>query len=192
MDDTTYVTATNATHNDPEESERRARLDALLPAVYRELRRLARRQLRNERDDHSLDSVALVTEAYLKLTAHGDARWENRAHFFAIAIRAMRCVLVDHARARLTEKRGAGATRVELDDVELIGDDRAEHLLAVDEALDRLARVSEDAARVVEYRYYGGLTLEEAAGALGLPLATTRRRWDFAKLWLRRELEPVG
>jgi RNA polymerase sigma-70 factor (ECF subfamily) len=170
------------------DSGQRSRLDALLPNVYGELRRLARRQLDRERSDHSLDSVALVTEAYLKLAGHGDVRWDNRAHFFAISARAMRCILVDHARGRLAAKRGAGGDCVTLTDAALPGDSPDERLVALGDALDRLALVNLEASRTVECRYFGGLTLEETAAALGLSVITVRRRWEFAKAWLRQEL----
>lgn len=176
----------------------RAALDALFPTLYAELRRLARRQLRRERRGHTLDSTALVHEAYLRLSGAGGLRPENRAHFFAIAARAMRAILVDHARARATAKRGGGAGVVSLDALDelegpgasrcLVADHRAEQLLALDEALSRLAAVDVDACRTVECRYFVGLTLEEIATALDLSVGTVRRRWDFAKAWLHREL----
>jgi RNA polymerase sigma-70 factor, ECF subfamily len=165
-------------------------LDVLFPLVYAELRRLARHQLANERPGHTLDSVALVNEAYLKLVDQGDVRAQNRAHFFAISARAMRAILVDYARARNAAKRGGGGTAVPLDEVqELLSDEQAEHVEALDEALARLTAVNEEAGRTVECLYFGGLTLEETATALGLSVATVRRRWSFAKAWLGRELK---
>ena len=120
-------------------------------------------------------------------------QWQNRAHFFAIAARAMRSILVDHARARSAAKRNGGAVAVSLDDVpELMSDERAEHLIALDEALGRLAEVNDEACQLVECRYFAGLTLEESAVVLGLSVATARRRWDFAKVWLKRELGEAG
>jgi RNA polymerase sigma factor (TIGR02999 family) len=167
--------------------------DKLLPIVYAELRRVARRQLSHERTGHTLDSVALVHEAYLKLIVQGSVQWQNRAHFFAIAARAMRGILVDHARARSAAKRNGGAVAVSLDDVpDIMSDERAEHLIALDEALGRLAEVNDEACQLVECRYFAGLTLEEAAVVLGLSVATARRRWDFAKVWLKRELGEAG
>ena len=164
-------------------------LDALLPLVYSELRRLARQQLSRERPGHTLDSVALVNEAYLKLVDQGDVRWQNRAHFFAISARAMRAILVDYARARNAAKRGGGEAAVPLDQVEeLLSDEQAEHLEALDDALAELAGVNEEASRIVECLYFGGLTLGETAAALGLSVATVRRRWSFAKAWLGRAL----
>jgi RNA polymerase sigma factor (TIGR02999 family) len=171
------------------DGDRRA-MDALLPLVYGELRRLARAQLARERPGHTLDSVALVNEAYLRLVDRGDGRWQNRAHFFGVAARVMRTILVDYARARNAAKRGGGAAAVPLDEVEhLLSDQQAEHLEALDDALSGLAVANEEAARVVECLYFGGLTLEETAEATSLSVATVRRRWSFAKAWLARELQ---
>jgi RNA polymerase sigma factor (TIGR02999 family) len=172
-------------------SGERDALDALFPLVYGELRRLARSQLSRERPGHTLDSVALVNEAYLKLVGQDNIRWENRAHFFGVSARAMRAILVDHARTRNAAKRGGGGVAVPLDDVaELLSDEQAEHVEQLDDALTRLASVNEEASRTVECLYFGGLTLEETAEALGLSVATVRRRWSFAKAWLGRALGP--
>lgn len=169
--------------------ENDADLDDLLPIVYDELRRLARAKLRRERAHHTLDSVALVNEAYLKLANQDDLSWENRAHFFGVAARAMRTVLIDYARRRNAVKRGAGEAPVPLDDVlGTLSDAQADHLLALDEALTRLDAVNQDAARVVECRYFAGLTMREAAAALDLSYGTARRRWAFAKAWLKQAL----
>jgi RNA polymerase sigma factor (TIGR02999 family) len=168
-------------------------LDVLFPLVYGELRALARRHLSRERPGHTLDSVALVNEAYLKLADQDGVRLENRAHFFAVSARAMRAILVDHARMRNAAKRGGGGPAVSLDDVaELLSDEQAEHLEALDDALGELAGKNEEASRVVECLYFGGLTLDETAVALGLSVATVRRRWSFAKAWLGRALQPGG
>lgn len=168
-------------------------LDSLFPLVYDELRRLARRQLAREKPGHTLDSVALVNEAYLKLVRQDDVHMQCRAHFFGVSSRAMRAVLVDHARARNATKRGGGNVAVPLDDVaDLLSDAQAEHVERIDEELTRLAGVNEEASRVVECLYFGGLTLEETAAALDLSLATVRRRWSFAKAWLGRALQPGG
>jgi RNA polymerase sigma factor (TIGR02999 family) len=168
----------------------RAVVDVLFPLVYGELRRLARRQLSRERPGHTLDSIALVNEAYLKLVGQDDVAWQNRAHFFAISARAMRAILVDHARARNAAKRGGGGVAVPLDEVaELLSDEQAEHLEQLDEALGQLAEVNAEASRVVECLYFGGLTLQETAVALDLSVATVRRRWSFAKAWLGRVLQ---
>lgn len=172
---------------------RRDAVDALFPAVYAELRQLARRELARERHGHTFDSAALVHEAYLRLAGPGELRPESRAHFFAIAARAMRSILVDYARARAAAKRGGGVVAIPLDEAPALAiGDRAEHLLALDEALTRLAQVDEEASRTVECRYFVGLTLEEISTVLGLSVGTVRRRWDFAKAWLRRELKSAS
>jgi len=168
----------------------RAALDVLFPLVYAELRRLARAQLARERPGHTLDSVALVNEAYLKLVGQDGVRLQNRAHFFAVSARAMRAILVDHARARNAAKRGGGGVALPLDEVaELLSDEQAEHVERLDDGLAQLAGVNEEATRVVECLYFGGLTLEETAEALGMSVATVRRRWSFAKAWLGRALQ---
>ena len=168
----------------------RAALDVLFPLVYDELRRLARAQLARERPGHTLDSVALVNEAYLKLVGQDGVRLQNRAHFFAVSARAMRAILVDHARARNAAKRGGGGVAIPLDDVaQLLSDEQAEHVERLDDGLAQLAGVNEEATRVVECLYFGGLTLEETAEALGMSVATVRRRWSFAKAWLGRALQ---
>lgn len=169
-----------------------AAFDRLFPMVYGELRRVAHGQLSRERPDHTLDSVALVNEAYLRLV-DSPVECQNRAHFFAVAARAMRTILIDYARARLAAKRGSGVTPLALDDATAVfSDDRAGHLLALDEALNRLEAINREASRTVECRYFGGLSLEEAAEALDMSVATVRRRWSFAKAWLRRELEEAS
>ena len=168
----------------------RAALDVLFPLVYDELRRLARAQLARERPGHTLDSVALVNEAYLKLVGQDGVRLQNRAHLFAVSARAMRAILVDHARARNAAKRGGGGVAIPLDEVaELLSDEQAEHVERLDDGLAQLAGVNEEATRVVECLYFGGLTLEETAVALGMSVATVRRRWSFAKAWLGRALQ---
>lgn len=165
-----------------------AAMDRLFPLVYGELRRVAHSQLSRERDDHTLDSVALVNEAYLRLV-DSPVACQNRSHFFAIAARAMRTILIDYARSRLAAKRGSGARALPLEEATaVLSDDKAEHLVALDEALHRLEAVNREASQTVECRYFAGLSLEEAAEALQLSVATVRRRWSFAKAWLRREL----
>ncbi len=164
----------------------RAALDRLLPLVYRELRRIARRQLARERPGHTFDSVALVNEAFLSFAKRDELVLNDRVHFLALAANVMRRILVDHARARRTAKRGGGAHfTVEVPGQRPID---AEGLLALDRALERLAVIDAQAARLVEQRYFAGATEEETSRALGLSPATIRRRWAFAKAWLQREL----
>ena len=163
-------------------------LDRDVARHYGELRRLARRLLDRERDDHTLDSSALVAEAYARLAQQDALAWANRPHLMAICARTMRAVLVDYARARTAEKRGGSRVLVTLHTGAGVRTEPLEHLLDLDEALDRLGRVNEESLRVVEVRYFGGLNLKETAEALELSVATTRRRWQFAKVWLWREL----
>jgi RNA polymerase sigma factor (TIGR02999 family) len=168
---------------------KREALDELVPLVYTELRRMARRQLMRERADHTLDSVALVNEAFLDLVEQDALALQNRAHFFGASANVMRRILVDHARARNADKRGGGARPLSLDDVEpVLPLLEAERLLALDAALERLAAIDEEATKIVEHRYFSGATEAEAARALGISPATARRRWAFAKAWLQREL----
>jgi RNA polymerase sigma factor (TIGR02999 family) len=164
--------------------------DRLVPAVYDELRRHAERAMRREGVEHTLQATALVHESYLRLVDQRRVEWRNRAHFFAIASTVMRRILVDHARARLTAKRGGGAVPVSLAGAEPAtpeGTDEAD-LLALHEALEKLAALDPDQARLVELRYFGGLTIEETAEALSVSPATVKREWAVARAWLRREL----
>lgn len=164
-------------------------LETLFPLVYGELRRIAAGFLRRERSDHTLQSTALVHEAYLKLLGH-EHGWEGRAHFFGLAAQAMRRILVDHARSRRAGKRGGPAIRVELQDNIAAIDTSGNHdLLALDEALDALAKLDERQCRVVEMRYFAGLTIEETAEALGLSAPTVKRDWLTARLFLARHLK---
>jgi RNA polymerase sigma-70 factor, ECF subfamily len=170
-----------------------AAFDRLLPAVYAELRRQARRALRREAAGHTLQPTALVHEAYLRLVDKRQARWENRSHFFAVAAQAMRRILVDHARTRRRAKRGGGAVAVTLSDADtpdgLAGaDDAGVDPIDLDEALTRFAAVDPAKARLVELRYFAGLSIPEAAAALGVSPATVGREWAVARGWLRREL----
>ena len=167
----------------------REALDALMPLVYSELKRLAGGQLRREREGHTLQPTALVNEAYLRLAQSDDVRFENRAHFFGIASRLMRQVLVDHARAHGREKRGGGLARVTLKDESLGSQARDFDLLALDAALATLATQDIQVCRVVEMRYFGGLSIEETAEVLGVSPATVKRDWTLAKAFLRRELQ---
>ena len=164
--------------------------DALVPLVYAELRRQARRALRRERAGHTLQATALVHEAWLRLDAQHGARWESRSQFLAVAARVMRRVLVDHARARHAQKRGGGATQVSLGDAGHAASARDQvDVLALDDALARLAILDPRKARLVELRYFAGLSIPEAATALGISVATVGREWAVARMWLRRELE---
>src|SRR5688572_3109341 len=164
-------------------------LDHLLPVVYDELYRLARRQLRDERADHTLGATALVHEAYLKLSGLDRMHWQNRAHFMAVAAQAMRRVLVNHATARTAQKRGGKRERVALDDVILVTAERAEELIALDAALTRLAERDPRQARVIECRFFAGMSIEETAEALDISPVTVKRDWTLARAWLHRELE---
>ena len=163
-------------------------LDQLLPAVYSELHRIAMRQMRHERADHTLNATALVHEAYLKLTDQNQVSWQNRAHFFAIASRVMRQVLISYARKHNAEKRGGGTPDTLLEGKEIALNERADELLALDEALTRLSTFDERLAQVVEYRFFGGLTIEETATVLEVSTMTVKRDWNKAKAWLYREL----
>lgn len=164
-------------------------LDRLTPLVYEELRRQATRYLRRERPGHTLQTTALIHEAYLRLVDAQDVEWQNRAHFFAIAANLMRRVLVDHARRRGADKRGGSQIRVPLDEAAAVADETDIDLLAIDEALNRLAAIDEQQARVVELRFFSGLSVEETAAALGVSTTTVKRDWRVARAWLRREIE---
>jgi len=163
--------------------------DALVPLVYAELRRQAQRALRRERDGHTLQATALVHEAWLRLDGQRDARWESRSQFLAVAAQVMRRVLVDHARTRRAQKRGGGATQVTLGDAEQVAAGGGVDVLALDDALARLAELDPRKARLVELRYFAGLSIPEAAAALGVSQATVGREWAVARMWLRRELD---
>jgi RNA polymerase sigma factor (TIGR02999 family) len=167
-------------------------LDRLLPLVYDELRRVAHRQLGRERAGHTLSTTALVHEAYLRLVDQTRARWVDRAHFFAVAAGVMRRILVDYARRFRAAKRGGDAQRVDLDLVEVSLEERSEMLINLDEALGRLAELNPRLSQVVEYRFFGGMTEEETAEALGVTDRTVRRDWIKAKAWLSRELHDSG
>jgi len=167
---------------------RREALDDLLPLVYDELRRVASRYLRHEPVDHTLQPTALVHEAYMRLIDQRKVQWRNRAHFYGVAAQIMRRILVDHARAHGAEKRGRGWERVPLIDDELHAAPEAVDVLALDEALDRLVAFDPQQGRIVELRYFGGLTIDEVAEVVGLSAATVVREWTIAKAWLRSEL----
>ncbi|HEX8162520.1 MAG TPA: sigma-70 family RNA polymerase sigma factor [Pyrinomonadaceae bacterium] len=164
--------------------------ERLMPFVYDELRRLARSFLARERGAHTLQPTALVHEAYVRLVDQRAVDWQNRAHFYGIAASMMRRVLIDHARAHATEKRGGAAIRLSLDDVQVPLEQRASDLLALDEALERLAQFDERKSRIVEMRFFAGLKDEEIAEVLGVTARTVLRDWKKARLWLYRELSP--
>ena len=167
----------------------REALDQLLPFVYDELHRQASRYLRRERSDHTLQTTALIHEAYLKLIDQKEVEWQNRAHFFAVAAQAMRRILVDYARTRKREKRGGDDVKLQLDEaINVSSGEKSIDLVALDEALTRLAEFDERQARVVELRYFSGMTEEETAEVLGTSPATVRRDWNMAKAWLHSQL----
>jgi RNA polymerase sigma factor (TIGR02999 family) len=175
---------------------KREALDLLLPAVYGELRKIAARSLRSGRANHTLQPTALVHEAYLRLVDQRDVEWQNRAHFIAVAATLMRRLLVDYARGRNRKKRGGGLLVVPLDDHDVAGPEPDEgmdmDMVALDGALDRLAALSPRQARIVELRYFGGLSIEETAEVLGVSPATVSHDWAIARAWLRRELGGGG
>lgn len=169
-------------------------LTALLPIVYQELRRLAQSYMRKENSGHTLQATALVHEAYVRLVDQSGVKWQNRAHFFGVAAQLMRRILIDHARQKLADKRGGTQTRISFDELlhwQPTSEEGASELLAIDSALEKLAQISERQVRVVELRYFAGLSLEEAAEALQISLATVKRDWMVAKAWLYRELSEV-
>lgn len=165
----------------------KAALDQLTPVVYQELRRLAMSHLRRERSDHTLQPTALIHEAYLRLVERDQPNWQSRSHFFGVAANLMRQILVDHARSHQAAKRGGGRKEV-LNEAVLFAPERSADLVALDDALDALARFDARKARVLELRYFAGLGVEETAEAMGLSVATIRREMRFAEAWLHREL----
>jgi RNA polymerase sigma factor (TIGR02999 family) len=167
-------------------------LGELMPLVYRELRRLAHGRLRGERPGHTLQTTALVHEAYLRLVDQREANWKNRAQFFAVAAQMMRRILVDYARARQYGKRGGGAQQVKLDEAMVVSSDRAAEVVALDEALLRLAELDSRKSRLVELRFFGGMSIEETAEILGVSPGTVMRDWTLAKAWLQREMTHGG
>jgi RNA polymerase sigma factor (TIGR02999 family) len=165
-----------------------AAVDALLPLVYQELRRLANHYLRRERPDHTLQATALVHEAYLRLIDQTNISWQNRAHFFSVAAQVMRHILVDHARAHHAAKRGEGLRKLSLDEAVSFFEERDVNLVALDEALDGLAQLDQQQSRIVELRFFGGLTIDEIAEVLKITPGTVRYNWRMAKAWLHRAL----
>ena len=164
-------------------------LDRLMPVVYDELHRLAKRCLRRESSGHTLQATALVNEAYLKLIQQSEVEWQNRAHFFAIAARLMRRILVDHARNHQASKRGGPARKLSLDEAIGVAEAQEVDLIALEDALTELARLDPEQGRLVELRFFGGLTIEEVAEVLGVSPATVKREWNMAKAWLYREIK---
>lgn len=164
-------------------------LDELTPLVYAELRRLAHRYISHERPGHTLQTTALVNEAYVRLVDKKDIQWENRAHFFGVSAQIMRRILVDYARQSNSAKRGGAAQRVTLDEQALVSRERAAELVALDEAMNSLAAVHPRRTEVVELRYFGGLNNKEIAEVLSVSEATVERDWRFARAWLYRELQ---
>jgi RNA polymerase sigma-70 factor (ECF subfamily) len=165
-----------------------AALDQLIPLVYTELRQLARRYMSRKRPGHTMQTTALIHEAYLRLADQNQVRWENRAHFLGIAARLMRQILIEHARRHTRAKRGGGAGTIALDEAAIVSQTRAAELLALDDALERLAAIDPRKSRVVELRFFGGLSVEEAAIVLNVAPNTVLRDWRLAKAWLHREI----
>lgn len=166
----------------------RKALDALLPVVYKELKRLAHFQLRQERPDHTLQSAALVNEAYLRLIGLNTPQWESRTHFFAIAAQLMRQILVDYARRHRAGKRGGGEATIPLEDATMLSRGKPIDVVALDEALKALAQIDPRKAQVVELRFFGGLSFEETAEVLQVSAVTVSRDWSTARAWLHREM----
>jgi len=167
-------------------------LEALVPLIYKELRNLAHNFLYRERLGHTLQTTALVHEAYLKLIDQNDARWQNRAHFFAIAAQAMRRILIDSARKHAAAKRGGPQEELSLDEVADIALEPDSNLLKLDEALNQLAKIDPRQSRIVELRYFGGLTIEETAEVISVSPATVKREWMMARAWLHQEITERG
>jgi RNA polymerase sigma factor (TIGR02999 family) len=163
-------------------------LERLLPMVHADLRKLARHQMHGERAGHTLQTTALVNEAYLRLVELGQMRWQDRVHFFSMAARLMRRILVDHARAQQSQKRGGRLPHVSVEDTAVLAPQRGPDLVALDEALEALAAVDPRKSQVIELRFFGGLDVAEAAEALGVSPETIARDWRMAKVWLLREL----
>ena len=163
-------------------------LDKLMPLVYDELHRLARRYMAQERPEHTLQTSALVNEAYVRLIDQRNVHWQNRAQFFGIAATSMRRILVSYARRRKRAKRGAGALQISLDEAAILSDERASEMVALDEALENLAAVDPRKSQVVELRFFGGLSIDETAEVLKVSPGTVMRDWTLAKAWLRREI----
>src|SRR5216110_3891364 len=166
-------------------------LAELTPLVYEELRRLAHHYMEGQRPDHTLQTTALVNEAYLSLADQTKPRWQNRAHFFAVAARAMRRILVSYARSQRSQKRGGGALKMELDEAAMVSPQESKEIVDLHEALERLATLDSRKAQVVELKYFGGLNYDEMSEVLKISRVTVRRDWRFARLWLYTELHNV-
>src|SRR5215475_8074771 len=165
-----------------------AALAELTPLVYEELRRLAHHHMAAQRPNHTLQTTALVNEVYLRLADQTNPRWQNRAHFFAVAAKAMRQILVSYARSQQSQKRGGGAVNVELDEAAVVSAEQSQEIVDLHEALERLATLDSRKAQVVELKYFGGLNYDEMAEVLKISRVTVRRDWEFAKVWLYTEL----
>src|SRR5207248_8735173 len=165
-----------------------AALAELTPLVYEELRRIAHRHMGGQRPDHTLQTTALVNEAYLRLADQTNPNWQSRAHFFAVAARAMRQILVSYARSNRAQQRGGGALKVQLDEVTIVSPEQSQEIVDLHEALERLATLDSRKAQVVELKYFGGLNHDEMAEVLKISRVTVRRDWEFAKVWLYTEL----
>jgi RNA polymerase sigma factor (TIGR02999 family) len=183
-DSSNQVTALLARWNQGENAAR----EELVPLVYEELRRVARKCLAEQRRDHTLQSTALVHEAYLRLVGRDSVQWQNRVHFFAVAARLMRGILVDHARKHGAAKRGGDALTLALDEAMTLPRQKELNLVALDDALDCLAALDERQSRIVELRFFGGLSIEDAALVLGISPATVKREWSTARLWLHNAM----
>lgn len=167
-------------------------LEQLMPLVYEELRRMARRYMRGQSPGHTLQTTELIHEAFLKISKGGERNWENRAHFFGVAARAMRQILVDYARSKSSRKRGGWQERVTLTEGVLTTNNNSKELLALDDALQKLEQIDARRSRVVELKFFGGLTVEEITEVLKISPETVNRDWQFARTWLRRELAGAG
>jgi len=165
-----------------------AALAELTPLVYEELRRLAHHYMKGERPDHTLQTTALVNEAYLRLADQINPNWRSRAHFFAVAARGMRRILVSYARSNRAQKRGGGAARIELDEAAILSPEQSKEIVDLHEALERLGTLDSRKAQVVEHKYFGGLNHDEIAEVMKISAVTVRRDWVFAKAWLHKEL----
>jgi RNA polymerase sigma factor (TIGR02999 family) len=170
----------------------KAALDKLMPLVYEELRRLAHHYMGRERPGHTLQTTAIVNEAYLHLVNQRDVQWQNRAHFFGIASHMMRRILAGYARSRQYAKRGGGKHQVSLEEAMVVSEERVADMVALDEALNALAQIDERKSQIVEMRFFGGLSIDETAEVLGVSPGTVMRDWTLAKAWLRREIGKQG